>query len=173
MFLTHCNISSKVYYKQYYNINGSLSGEKKDIFKHKGIRSIKNLTTQLYNEILTTNKPHRVVEKQFRGERFRIYAAEIRKKLSSSFCGKRYYYNPWFSQPFSHPDIDVYLEKVAQNEPVSEFIDSSPPTFIPPYFWDKMVKNVQEKKYFRREGDLFCDFNKYSIYVLHEIIAVY
>ena len=65
----------------------------------------------MYEEILKENKPFRVVERQFRSEKFRVYAAEIRKSLAKSMEAKRFLYNPFFSTPFNHYENKIYLEK--------------------------------------------------------------
>ena len=54
LFLNHINISSKVYYKQYYNPNAVNDNDdgKTEIFKHKGIKSVSSLSKEIYEEIL-------------------------------------------------------------------------------------------------------------------------
>ena len=64
----------------------------------------------MYEEILKEDKPFRVTERQFRSDRFKIYAAEIQKRLSRSLSLKRFLYNPFFSTPYDSYKNKIYLE---------------------------------------------------------------
>ena len=84
---------------------------------------------------------------------------EIRKKALDSFDDKRYYFSPFFSLPFHHPDIKKYEDLKKEGQDVSMYEDSKPPHFIPPYFWMKFGENVKNRKYVDARGPLFEDFD--------------
>ena len=163
LFLNHINISSKVYYKQYYNPNAVNDNDdgKKEVFKHKGIKSISSLSKKIYEEILKEDKPFRVTERHFKSDRFIIYASEIRKRLSRSLCLKRFLYNPFFGTPYGYYENKIYLEKKEKNLDVSDYEIPVPPRFIPARFWQKMVKNVQERRFIHiGDNPIYQDYDK-------------
>ena len=84
---------------------------------------------------------------------------ELKKKALDSFDDKRFYTSPFFSIPFSHPDVEKYVNMKNEGKDVSAFEDSKPPHYIPSYFWSKFVQNVRDQKYIDGQGPLFEDFD--------------
>ena len=100
---------------------------------------------------------HYLVNRQLKIENFSIFTIDQNKRAITSYDSKRYYTSQFFSLPFHHPDIKKYEELKRKGEDVSMFEDTSPPHFIPSYFWTKFTKNVEERKYIDAQGPLFND----------------
>ena len=124
-FLYFLTLRSKVYLKSYFKVHPDSEGERKDVFKHKGIKSIKHLTYEMFYDILTTNRQYTVLEKQFRSENFQIYASEIDKHVSSSFCEKRFFFHHIFLYPMAIPTtIFIYnVSKMVKMSTIFKFHD--------------------------------------------------
>ena len=157
-FLIFLGLKSKCYFKKHVNVLDMT--KEKLVFKHKGIRSISHLSYEMFYKTLTQDQRGSVLEKQFKIDKFQIFASEVSKKCSNSYDNKRYYFNQYFSLPYNHSDIKVYEDKLDRNESVADFETVNPPSFIPPYFLAKYIENVHKGKYFRAEGELFDDFTK-------------
>ena len=159
-FLIFLGLKSKCYYKKHFNVTDS--HDVKHTYKHKGIKSIRQLSFDTFYNALTKNEVSYVTEKHFKIEKFQIFASEMVKKCGNAADLKRYYFSEYFSLPFGHKDIDLFEDKIDKNENVDIFKESHAPHYIPPYFFDKMVKNVYERKCFNPEGELFEDFDASS-----------
>ena len=157
-FLIFLGLKSKCYFKKHVNVLDM--NKEKLVFKHKGIRSISHLSYEMFYKTLTQDQRGSVIEKQFKIDKFQIFASEVSKKCSNSYDNKRYYFNQYFSLPYNHSDIKVYEDKLERNESVADFESVNPPSFIPPYFLAKYIENVHKGKCFRAEGELFDDFTK-------------
>ena len=111
-FLILLALKSKVYYKQFIDTTTDTENiNKKECFKHKGISSASKLTYETFLKILTENYQTTVKEKQFKIEKFQIFASEIEKKCSNNLDNKRYFFNSYFSLPYGHSDIEKYESK--------------------------------------------------------------
>ena len=107
-FIVFMALKSKVYYQKLAHVDNT---EEKMIFKHKGIGAVKDLSAELFDEILQKGKIKETSkEKQFHTKLLRIFCANVDKQFSNSFDAKMYYFNTYFALPYGHPDVKLFKD---------------------------------------------------------------
>ena len=69
--------------------------------------------------------------------------------MANAFDSKRFHYNEIYSQAYGNPDIDVYKERLARGEDVSDFTISNLPHYIPAYFLNQLMDHINSQKYIK------------------------
>ena len=73
----------------------------------------------------------------------------MKKTLANAFDSKRFHYNEIYLQAYGNPDIDVYKERLARGEDVSDFTISNLPHYIPAYFLNQLMDHINSQKYIK------------------------